>query len=227
MRRLPAALSLVSGFLLAGCATTGELAALRTQLKDEQARCAAVASKDVTRIDDLTATNARLTAGLADELKKGQVTLDQLNGHLRLSVLQELLFDSGSAELRDTGAALLKKVVAALKDSTGRKVTIEGHTDDVRIGAGMVDRYPSNWELSTARATTVVRSLQESGLDPRSLGATGFGEFRPVASNGTPEGRQRNRRIDVIVTAAPAGPATAPVPTAETPALPASSAPTT
>jgi len=203
MQRLTAVLALGSGLLLAGCATTGEVASLRTQLQQEQARCASAASQDVTRIDSLTATNAKLTAGLAEELKKGQVSLDLLNDHLRLSVVQELLFDSGSADLRESGTALLQKVVEALKGTTGRLVTIEGHTDDVRIGPSMVDRYPTNWELSTARATTVVRSLQESGLNPRELGASGFGEFRPVASNATEDGRQKNRRIDVIVTAAP------------------------
>jgi chemotaxis protein MotB len=204
MHRLTPLLALGAGLLVAGCATTGEVASLKTQLQEQQARCATSSSQDTTRIDGLTATNAKLTAGLAEELKKGQVSLDQLNDHLRLSVVQELLFDSGSADLRESGTALLQKVVEALKGSTGRLVTIEGHTDDVRIGPSMVERYPTNWELSTARATTVVRSLQESGLNPKELGASGFGEFRPVASNATEDGRQKNRRIDVIVSAAPA-----------------------
>jgi chemotaxis protein MotB len=192
-------LALASGLVVAGCATTAqEVSTLKGQLQQEQARCA----KDSSTIEDLTGTNAKLSAGLQEEIKKGQVSINQLNDHLRLSVVQELLFDSGKAELRESGDALLGKVVVALKGTPTRMVTIEGHTDNIPIGAAIAERYPTNWELSTARATTVVRSLQEKGLDPRELGASGFGEFRPVSGNETAEGRQQNRRIDVILSPA-------------------------
>jgi chemotaxis protein MotB len=206
MTRSGPMLVLATGLLAGGCATTGserELSSLKAQLQEQQARCAAAEAKGVTRGDDLTATSNQLASGLQEEIKRGQVTIHQLRDQLRLSVVQELLFDSGHAELRDTGQALLDKVAQALEGGPARLVTIEGHTDNVQIGPSIVAQFATNWELSTARATTVVRYLQEKGVAPQALGATGFGEYRPVSTNETAEGRQLNRRIEVVLTATP------------------------
>ena len=106
------------------------------------------------------------------------------------------MFDSGEADLRPAGSAVLRKVAGILEAHPNLKIHVIGHTDNVPIRASARGRFPSNWELSTARATAAVRFLTEvAGVDPQRLGAVGYGEFRPVADNSTPEGRALNRRI--------------------------------
>jgi chemotaxis protein MotB len=120
-----------------------------------------------------------------------------------LEIQDQILFDSGRAELKPEAVPLLDKV-AILLGRIPNKVIVEGHTDNVPINTIF---FPSNWELSVARAVRVVRALSEQRqLDPRRFVATGFGEFHPVSSNQTAAGRARNRRVNIIVTAAnPAG----------------------
>ncbi len=133
-------------------------------------------------------------------LESKDVTISQLQGKLTVNILDRVLFDSGEAELKPEGAAVLRKVAAILGQHPNLKVHVIGHTDNVPIRPSARSRFPSNWELSTARATAAVRFLTESaGVDPRRLGAVGYGEFRPVADNATPEGRARNRRIAITI----------------------------
>jgi chemotaxis protein MotB len=128
--------------------------------------------------------------------------------------------------LKPAGAAVLRKVAAVLAQHPSLKIHVIGHTDNVPIRAAARSRFPSNWELSTARATAAVRFLTENaGVDPRRLGALGYGEFRPVADNATPEGRARNRRIAItILSEELAGADTAPTVILKTPAGPGASA---
>src|SRR5208282_3813798 len=87
-----------------------------------------------------------------------------------------------------------------LKQVTDKRISIEGHTDNMPISDALKDKYPTNWELSTARATTVARFLQEKGgIDPTLLSAVGYGEYHPIASNDTVEGRAKNRRIEIVL----------------------------
>ena len=133
-------------------------------------------------------------------LESKDVTISQLQGKLTVNILDRILFDSGEADLKPDGAEVLRKVAAILAAHPTLKIHVIGHTDDVPIRAAARKRFPSNWELSTARATSAVRFLTEqAGVDPRRLGAVGYGEFRPVASNSTPEGRARNRRIAITI----------------------------
>ena len=123
-----------------------------------------------------------------------------MQGKLTVNILDRVMFDSGEAELKPAGAAVLRKVAAVLAQHPNIKVHVIGHTDNVPIRPAARSRFPSNWELSTARATAAVRFLTENaGVDPRRLGAVGYGEFRPVADNTTPEGRARNRRIAITI----------------------------
>jgi len=93
---------------------------------------------------------------------------------------------------------VLNRVGEVLKGLVDKAIVIEGHTDDVRISGDLAKRFPTNWELSTARATSVVRYLQEAaGIPPDRLSAVGFGPYRPVGPNDTSEGRARNRRIEI------------------------------
>ena len=107
-----------------------------------------------------------------------------------------VLFDSGQAELKPAAMAVLDKLAETVK-GLPNQIRIEGHTDDRPIHTAL---YPSNWELSTARATNVIRYLIERcGMSPKRLSAAGYGEYRPVADNSTETGRARNRRVDIVL----------------------------
>ena len=142
--------------------------------------------------------------GLEQEMKSAleskDVTISQLQGKLTVNILDRILFDSGEAELKPDGEAVLRKLAGVLEQHTNLMIHVVGHTDNVPIRAGARSRFASNWELSTARATAAVRFLTEkAGIDARRLGAVGYGEFRPIADNATVEGRAKNRRIAITI----------------------------
>lgn len=140
-----------------------------------------------------------LLANLSEEVKKGQLQVRQLKGMLTVDVAEQLFFDSGRANLKDTGKQVLQKVADSLKGYEDKAIRIVGHTDNVPITKGLQKVFPSNWELSAARATTVVRFLQDAGIAPERLVATGRAEYAPVAPNDSAEGRQKNRRIEITL----------------------------
>ena len=116
-------------------------------------------------------------------------------------MLNEILFPEGGWELNQKGRETLDKILPVLKNLTNQRIEVNGYTDNVPIGPELKSRFPSNWELSTARATDVVRYLQKEGVNPELLSATGYGQEDPVASNDTPEGRAKNRRIEIVLVA--------------------------
>jgi len=141
----------------------------------------------------------KLRADLSEEVKKGQLQIRELEGKLTVDVAEQLFFDSGRATLKDTGKQVLQKVADSLKSYEDKAIRIVGHTDNVPISGGLQKVFPSNWELSAARATTVVRFLQDNGIPPERLVATGRAEYAPVAPNDSAEGRQKNRRIEITL----------------------------
>jgi chemotaxis protein MotB len=115
--------------------------------------------------------------------------------------MDKILFKTGRADIQPAGQAVLEKLAAVLKD-TDDMIRIEGHTDNVPISDRLRDKYFSNWELSGARAASVVRFFQDKGgIPPLRLEPVGFGEYRPVAPNDTADNKQRNRRVEIILTA--------------------------
>jgi chemotaxis protein MotB len=114
-------------------------------------------------------------------------------------MVEAILFDSGKAEVKSDGLKVPGKVTDVLKNVKDKSIRIEGHTDNIRIKGALAQKYPTNWELSSARAINVARYLQEQGVDPTLLSAAAFGEYKPIASNGTSEGRAKNRRIEIIL----------------------------
>jgi chemotaxis protein MotB len=140
-----------------------------------------------------------LLANLSEEVRKGQLQVRQLEGMLTVDVAEQLFFDSGRAALKDSGKQILGKVAESLKGYEDKAIRIVGHTDNVPIRGGLQKVFPSNWELSAARATTVVRFLQDAGIAPERLVATGRAEYAPVAPNDSTEGRQKNRRIEITL----------------------------
>ena len=137
-----------------------------------------------------------LLANLKKELKAGQIEVKQLRDGLRVSVAQDILFDSGSAALDKNGMEVLHRVAAQLKKSP-HQILVIGHTDNKPIGPALIERYPTNWELAGARAASVVRLFDDSGIPVKRLLAVSMADVRPVASNKTVEGRARNRRIEI------------------------------
>ena len=115
---------------------------------------------------------------------------------IRIIFEAPVLFDSGSADMKPSSMPMLQQIVASLQDMPNA-IQIEGHTDDVPLAPG--SKFASNWELSAARAFAVLRYFEISGLPQQRLAATGYGEFRPVKPNDTPEGRAANRRIEINI----------------------------
>lgn len=144
-------------------------------------------------------TYKQLMQEMKSEIAKGQITISELQGKLTMDVVDKILFASGQSEVKKEGLDVLQRVVEILINVKDKSIRIEGHTDNVRIKGRLAKQYPTNWELSAARAINVTKYLQKQGLDPALLSATAFGEYKPVADNDTPEGRAKNRRIAIIL----------------------------
>jgi chemotaxis protein MotB len=144
----------------------------------------------------------QLAGSLKSEIEAGRVELTELRGKMTVKMKDKILFSSGSAALGKDGKNALKAVADALRNVQGKTIRVEGHTDDVPTAGSA---FATNWHLSTARALAVVRFLQSAGVDPTKLAAAGYGEFQPVASNDTSEGRSLNRRIEIVLAPGEAG----------------------
>jgi chemotaxis protein MotB len=150
-------------------------------------------------VKTVSKTYEELLSEMKGEIEQGQIAITELQGKLTVDVLDKILFDSGHAEIKPEGLAVLKRVVEILMTVTDRVIRIEGHTDNIPIAGALAKRYPTNWELSAARALNVTRYLEKEGIDPSILSAAAFGEYQPVAENDTPGGRAKNRRIAIIL----------------------------
>ncbi len=176
-----------------------QVADLQSQ-RDQLAREKAVAVEEKEKaISNMKTTYDSLVGELKQEIKQGEIQITQLRDKLTVNMVEKILFDSGSAVIKKNGRKVLDRVADILKNVGGQQIKVEGHTDNVPIGPTIIDRFPTNWELSTARATTVVRYLQERGVNPGFLSAEGYSEYRPVAPNDTEEGRSKNRRIEIVL----------------------------
>jgi chemotaxis protein MotB len=152
-----------------------------------------------TEVRQMNATYQSLIDKMKNEIDKGQITISELKGKLTVNMIDAILFDSGKAEVKPEGLLVLQRVIDILKEVAGKTIRIEGHTDNVPIIGLLAQKYPSNWELSAARAVNVARFLQERGIDPLNLNAVAYGEYKPVADNASEAGRAKNRRIEIIL----------------------------
>jgi chemotaxis protein MotB len=189
---------------------TRELQSQRKGLEDQKVALERQQNALRTELDTLARQKAQLEAAnqqtksqydglvrnLNEEVKKGQLQVRQYKDMLTVEVAEQLFFDSGKAALKDTGKDVLKRVGEALKGYEDKMIRVVGHTDNVPIATA---QYPSNWELSAARATTVVRFLQGAGVAPERLTASGRGEFSPISQNDDADGRKKNRRIEITL----------------------------
>jgi chemotaxis protein MotB len=170
--------------LVAGCVTD-------SAYKQEEQKANALAAQG--------ATYQKLDTQLQTEVKADQVQVQQLQDQLKIVIVNEILFPEGGWELNRAGEQTLDKIIPTLKTLEKQRIEVDGYTDNVPIGPELKSRFPSNWELSTARATDVVRYLASKGVNSNLLSATGFGDTHPVASNDTPQGRAKNRRIELVL----------------------------
>jgi chemotaxis protein MotB len=157
-----------------------------------------------SRLDELRKAQAAAEARAAlfqqfvQKFKKmvdaGQLKIVTRNGRLVIQLPNDVLFDSGQTAIKPAGRDAIVQVARVLQSIKGRSFQVAGDTDNVPI---QTPRFPSNWELSTARAVEVVRLLVAQGVDPKQLSAAGYGEFDPVSDNAAPDGRAKNRRIEI------------------------------
>jgi Flagellar motor protein len=172
-----------------------DLEAENTKLKGNLAQL----KQKSQEVEAASSTYKNLLKEMKAEIAQGEITITELKGKLTMDVVDKILFASGEAKVKKEGLEVLKRVVDILKNIKDKNIRVEGHTDNVKIASHLIRVYPTNWELSAARALNVARYLQEQGIDPKIISATAFGEYQPLADNDTPEGRAKNRRIAIIL----------------------------
>jgi chemotaxis protein MotB len=198
---------------LSGCVTTGkydkleadknqEIAALQKEKASLQGQLAGLEQEKATIVAETKQNQEQydaLVKKLSAEVQQGQLQVRRYQNMLTVDAADQIFFDSGKASLKPSGKEILKKLGDALKSYSNKVIRVVGYTDNVPVAKSLQNIYPSNWELSVARATNVVRYLQEVGVPPERMVASGRGEYAPVASNDTAEGRQKNRRIEIML----------------------------
>ena len=143
----------------------------------------------------------QIESDLKEQINTQQIKLEKLAGKLKVTFVDKILFNSGSAKVNPEGEELLARLAESLRQNKDQDIIVQGHTDNVLIRSELRAKYPSNWELSAARSAAVVRFLTvKAGVDPQRLVASGYSFYRPLASNLTEVGRQQNRRIEIILT---------------------------
>ena len=183
-----------------------ELAAA-TQARGELQQKAATLEQQKGAAEAKSAQYEKLAGQLSQQIKSGQVEIEELRGRMTVKLKESILFPSGSAKLGKNAAKTLDPIAGVFKDLTGKNVIVAGYTDDVPTAGKL---FKDNWQLSTERANSVVRFLEAKGVPPAMLGAAGFSQYRPVVPNDSPANRAQNRRIEIALTAAE------PLPTVET-----------
>jgi chemotaxis protein MotB len=153
--------------------------------------------KVIQLLDD---TKKTIETSLKDQIASQDVEIVEMEDKLKVIFIDKILFNSGKVDINEQGKSLLIVVADSISGHENQNVVVEGHTDNVPISAGSKKKFPSNWELSTARAAAVVRFIQEEGgVPPERLSVRGYSFYRPVASNRTEEGRTQNRRIEITL----------------------------
>ena len=199
---------LSASLVLAGCVSKEKYESLEQEnagLRADNMRLTEASlflSGELLETDREVAMLEQQQEALADEVARwalaGAVKMELLRSGLQIVLPNEVLFAAGSADLKREGQSLIKELVGAL-EGVPYQIVVIGHTDNVPIGPGLAKRYPSNWELAGARASSVVRTMAAEGIPPQQLLAISMGDTRPIAGNDTSQGRQHNRRIEVRI----------------------------
>ena len=167
------------------------------RLLGEIEKLEAVTAEQKQAMAELSTQADQLELQLKEEIEKGEIRLKRYKTKTIINIDNSILFDSGSTTVKEGVKKSLSKIAAALNSFPENNIQIEGHTDDVPINT---PKYPSNWELSAARALSVLRFFVDTtDVDPRKLSAVGYGEYRPLVPNDTPENKRLNRRVDIVI----------------------------
>ena len=146
-------------------------------------------------------TKKTIESSLKDQMAAKNIEVVETENQVKMILVDKILFESGSVDVSEEGKALLLIIAKSIKDSKSQNIVVEGHTDNKPISGRLKGRFPSNWELSAARAAAVVRYLLKSGnLPAQNLSVHGYSYYHPLASNETENGRSQNRRIEIILT---------------------------
>jgi chemotaxis protein MotB len=152
------------------------------------------------RAKETKSTYEALVSSLKEQIEKQEVTIKDFQDALSLTFVDRILFEFGKTNITPEGKRILEKVGEVVKNIKGRKIRVTGHADNIPIDPNYKYKFPTNWELSAARAASVVRYFQEeTGLDPKDMEAVGRSFYQPVASNEIKEGRDQNRRVEIFI----------------------------
>ncbi|MEK7679702.1 MAG: OmpA family protein, partial [Deltaproteobacteria bacterium] len=173
---------------------------LNRELERLKLKTGELSSEKEKELANIKSTYENLVKEMKKEIEKGDIKITQAVDRLSVNMVEKILFDSGKAEVKLEGLKVIKRVGDILKGINDKQIRVEGHTDNVPIGAKIKAQYQTNWELSTARATNIVRYLHEKvGVNPKFLSAAGMADNKPVAGNDTVEGKAQNRRIEIVL----------------------------
>jgi chemotaxis protein MotB len=176
------------------------LRAERDRLATESGQLASTVADRDAEIARLEGARTALEAQLHAEIAGGDISVEDVDGEIRVRLSDQILFAPGSADLSTHGQAVIRRVASTLSTIADHVIEVGGHTDDTPLSEATQVRFPTNWELSTARATQVVRFLQEQCAIPGDrLVAAGYSQYRPATTLQTPAGRRRNRRIELVL----------------------------
>jgi chemotaxis protein MotB len=201
MKALYAVIVLICAIGVAGCATVQKDTRadnLTQQVADLESQLAELSKDKEKQLSELEQAKSQLQRSLAKELSEYKAKLEMTESGLMVTFLAEVFFDSGKAQIRPRSQQALGKVAEVLKVNVpDYLVAIAGHTDNEPI---KYSAWKSNWELSSARALAVLHYfIDECQMDPLRLSATAYGEYKPVSDNNTPEGREHNRRVEIVI----------------------------
>lgn len=167
----------------------------RTQQADSIKLIDGLKALKIKKQEKMKSMAKNILHALESLVKDGQVKVTQSSSGIAVEINASVLFSPGQAKLAENSSLTLQAVAHVIKEQK-HEIHVEGHTDNLPIHT---ESFPSNWELSTARASSVIRLFVENGVEPHRLTAIGYGENRPIETNETPEGRKRNRRVTIMI----------------------------
>jgi chemotaxis protein MotB len=177
-----------------------QMSATNTKLHSDLQRTKSVIVLQEKVIQLLDDTKKTIQSSLKDQIAAKEIEISETKEQLKMVLKDMILFESGKVSISENGKALLQVIANSIRENENQDIVVAGHTDNKPLSARLEKKYPSNWELSTARAAAVVRYLQQQGrIAPERLTVCGYSFHRPLASNETEEGRRQNRRIEIVV----------------------------
>lgn len=195
-----AAQALLETKLAALEAERAKLASEKDQLNTEKTQLSQTVQEQEAELARLKATFEDLQDKMKKEIAEGAIRLTQNGGRLQVDLVDKVIFDSGDASISARGQEVLTRLGGVLAKVDDKLIQVSGHTDDSPPSQKLQATFPTNWELSVARAVNVVRFLQDKGGVPaKRMLAAGYGDTRPLAANASPQGRARNRRIELLL----------------------------